>query len=46
MRTIPILFEADGIFSPFIKVWSKTPGLGESPFLECLWSSIDEVGGA
>mmetsp|Transcript_2943 Transcript_2943/g.6447 ORF Transcript_2943/g.6447 Transcript_2943/m.6447 type:complete len:233 (+) Transcript_2943:170-868(+) len=25
------------------KVWSKTPGFGESPFLECLWSSIDEA---
>ncbi|PNH07783.1 Repressor of RNA polymerase III transcription MAF1 [Tetrabaena socialis] len=25
------------------KVWAKTPGLGESPFLECLWSSIDEA---
>lgn len=25
------------------KVWSNTPGLGESPFLECLWSSIDEA---
>lgn len=25
------------------KVWSKTPGLGESPFLECLWSSIEEA---
>lgn len=25
------------------KVWSKTPGLGESPFLECLWGSIDEA---
>jgi len=25
------------------KVWSKTPGLGETPFLECLWTSIDEA---
>lgn len=25
------------------KVWAKTPGLGEHPFLECLWSSIDEA---
>ncbi|PNW79716.1 hypothetical protein CHLRE_08g364250v5 [Chlamydomonas reinhardtii] len=25
------------------KVWAKTPGLGESPFLECLWSSVDEA---
>lgn len=25
------------------QVWAKTPGLGESPFLECLWSSIDDV---
>lgn len=25
------------------KVWAKTPGLGENPFLECLWSSIDEA---
>lgn len=25
------------------KVWAKTPGLGESPFLECLWSSIEEA---
>lgn len=25
------------------KVWSKTPGLGESPFLECLWSSVEEA---
>ncbi|GFH26385.1 repressor of RNA polymerase III transcription [Haematococcus lacustris] len=26
------------------KVWTKTPGVGEQPFLESLWSSIDEVG--
>ena len=26
-----------------VQVWAKTPGLGESPFLECLWSSVDEV---
>lgn len=26
-----------------VQVWSKTPGFGETPFLECLWSSIDEV---
>ncbi|MEW5301393.1 MAG: hypothetical protein WDW36_004254 [Sanguina aurantia] len=25
------------------KVWSKTPGLCENPFLESLWTSIDEV---
>lgn len=25
------------------KVWAKTPGLGETPFLECLWSSVDEA---
>ncbi|KAG1670689.1 hypothetical protein FOA52_010965 [Chlamydomonas sp. UWO 241] len=25
------------------KLWSKTPGLGENPFLECLWSSVDEA---
>lgn len=25
------------------KVWAKTPGLGESPFLECLWSSVEEA---
>lgn len=25
------------------KVWSKTPGFMEKPFLECLWSSIDEA---
>ncbi|KAL6763070.1 Maf1 regulator-domain-containing protein [Haematococcus lacustris] len=25
------------------KVWTKTPGVGEQPFLESLWSSIDEA---
>mmetsp|Transcript_25876 Transcript_25876/g.65807 ORF Transcript_25876/g.65807 Transcript_25876/m.65807 type:complete len:233 (+) Transcript_25876:140-838(+) len=25
------------------KVWTKTPGFGENPFLESLWSSIDEA---
>lgn len=25
------------------KVWQKTPGFGENPFLESLWSSIDEA---
>jgi hypothetical protein len=25
------------------QVWAKTPGFGETPFLECLWSSVDEV---
>lgn len=26
-------------------MWSKTPGLCENPFLESLWTSIDEVSG-
>jgi hypothetical protein len=25
------------------KAWAKTPGFGENPFLESLWSSIDEA---
>uniref|UniRef100_A0A7S3QPD8 Repressor of RNA polymerase III transcription n=1 Tax=Dunaliella tertiolecta TaxID=3047 RepID=A0A7S3QPD8_DUNTE len=25
------------------KVWAKTPGYGENPFLETLWSSIEEA---
>mmetsp|Transcript_981 Transcript_981/g.1549 ORF Transcript_981/g.1549 Transcript_981/m.1549 type:complete len:236 (-) Transcript_981:718-1425(-) len=25
------------------KVWTKTPGLGDQPFLETLWSSVDEA---
>lgn len=25
------------------KVWEKTPGLGDSPFLDTLWSAIDEA---
>jgi hypothetical protein len=25
------------------KVWEATPGFGEEPFLDCLWSAIDEA---
>lgn len=25
------------------KVWEATPGFGEEPFLDCLWSAVDEV---
>lgn len=28
-----------------MQVWENTPGFGEAPFLDTLWSSIDEVGG-
>ena len=24
-------------------MWESTPGFGEEPFLDCLWSAIDEV---
>jgi hypothetical protein len=27
----------------WLQVWTKTPGYGENPFLETLWSSIEEV---
>jgi len=26
-----------------LQVWANTPGFGENPFLESLWSSIEEV---
>lgn len=25
------------------KIWEATPGFGEEPFLDCLWTAIDEV---
>lgn len=25
------------------KVWAKTPGFGDTPFLECLWTAISEA---
>lgn len=28
-----------------LQVWESTPGFGEKPFLDTLWSSIDEVRG-
>ena len=26
-----------------VQVWESTPGFGDKPFLDTLWSSIDEV---
>lgn len=26
------------------QVWESTPGFGDKPFLDTLWTSIDEVG--
>lgn len=26
-----------------VQVWENTPGFGEQPFLDTLWSSIDEA---
>jgi hypothetical protein len=26
-----------------LQVWENTPGFGEAPFLDTLWSAIDEV---
>jgi hypothetical protein len=32
------------VLSPVLpQVWETTPGFGEEPLLECLWSSIDEA---
>ena len=27
-----------------VQVWESTPGFGDKPFLDTLWTSIDEVG--
>lgn len=35
--------EVDSLLLETSKVWENTPGFGEEPFLDCLWSSIDEA---